>query len=114
MSSDKKQQLEQKPFDKKQPNEGKSDKSAMLRVAIWSIADTLRGKMDADDFRDYILGFIFYKPQREDAYICRCYPQTGQAQVYRPGTPQAKESVPGLYKGRGTRQDFYLRMPETL
>lgn len=61
MSSDKKQLLESKPFDKKQPIEGKSDKSTMLRVALWNIADTLRGKMDADDFRDYILGFIFYK-----------------------------------------------------
>jgi type I restriction-modification system DNA methylase subunit len=28
---------------------------------LWNIANTLRGKMDADDFRDYILGFIFYK-----------------------------------------------------
>ena len=28
---------------------------------LWDIANTLRGKMDADDFRDYILGFIFYK-----------------------------------------------------
>ena len=32
-----------------------------LERKLWSIADTLRGKMDADDFRDYILGFIFYK-----------------------------------------------------
>ena len=23
---------------------------------LWNIANTLRGKMDADDFRDYILG----------------------------------------------------------
>ena len=28
---------------------------------LWNIANTLRGKMGADDFRDYILGFIFYK-----------------------------------------------------
>src|SRR5208283_1248938 len=28
---------------------------------FWNIANTLRGKMDADEFRDYILGFIFYK-----------------------------------------------------
>ncbi|MEZ7889143.1 MAG: type I restriction-modification system subunit M, partial [Cloacibacterium sp.] len=27
----------------------------------WNIANTLRGKMNADEFRDYILGFIFYK-----------------------------------------------------
>lgn len=32
-----------------------------LEQQLWKIADTLRGKMAADDFRDYILGFIFYK-----------------------------------------------------
>ena len=32
-----------------------------LEQKLWNIADTLRGKMDADDFKDYILGFIFYK-----------------------------------------------------
>lgn len=35
--------------------------SEKLEQILWRIADTLRGKMDADDFRDYILGFIFYK-----------------------------------------------------
>ncbi len=32
-----------------------------LEQQLWNIANTLRGKMGADDFRDYILGFIFYK-----------------------------------------------------
>ena len=32
-----------------------------LQQQLWNIANTLRGKMSADDFRDYILGFIFYK-----------------------------------------------------
>ena len=32
-----------------------------LQQQLWSIANTLRGKMGADEFRDYILGFIFYK-----------------------------------------------------
>lgn len=32
-----------------------------LNQQLWNIANTLRGKMDADEFRDYILGFIFYK-----------------------------------------------------
>ena len=31
-----------------------------LQRQLWSIADALRGKMNADEFRDYILGFIFY------------------------------------------------------
>ena len=39
-----------------------SDKhKAQLEAQLWNIANTLRGKMNADDFRDYILGFIFYK-----------------------------------------------------
>jgi type I restriction enzyme M protein len=32
-----------------------------IQSQLWNIANTLRGKMGADDFRDYILGFIFYK-----------------------------------------------------
>lgn len=32
-----------------------------LESQLWKIANTLRGKMGADEFRDYILGFIFYK-----------------------------------------------------
>jgi len=32
-----------------------------LQAQLWNIANTLRGKMGADEFRDYILGFIFYK-----------------------------------------------------
>ena len=33
----------------------------ILESQLWNIANTLRGKMNADEFRDYILGFIFYK-----------------------------------------------------
>lgn len=32
-----------------------------LQAQLWKIADELRGNMNADEFRDYILGFIFYK-----------------------------------------------------
>ena len=32
-----------------------------LEQQLWNIADELRGKMHADEFRDYCLGFIFYK-----------------------------------------------------
>ena len=37
------------------------DHKRQLNQQLWNIANTLRGKMDADEFRDYILGFIFYK-----------------------------------------------------
>ncbi len=36
------------------------DHKKILKKQLWNIADTLRGKMKADEFRDYILGFIFY------------------------------------------------------
>ncbi len=39
-----------------------------LGQKLSKIADTLRGKMSADDFRDYILGFIFYKYLSEKMY----------------------------------------------
>src|SRR3982751_1322156 len=37
------------------------DQKKQLEQQLWNIANTLRGKMNADEFRDYILGFIFYK-----------------------------------------------------
>jgi type I restriction enzyme M protein len=37
------------------------DYKGVLEKQLWNVADTLRGKMNADEFRDYILGFIFYK-----------------------------------------------------
>lgn len=37
------------------------DQRRQLQQQLWNIANTLRGKMNADEFRDYILGFIFYK-----------------------------------------------------
>lgn len=38
-----------------------TEQKAKLEQQLWNIANTLRGKMNADEFRDYILGFIFYK-----------------------------------------------------
>ncbi|MBP7857584.1 MAG: type I restriction-modification system subunit M [Candidatus Saccharimonadales bacterium] len=37
------------------------EQKKQLQTHLWNIANELRGKMDADEFRDYILGFIFYK-----------------------------------------------------
>lgn len=31
-----------------------------LELKLWDIANELRGKMGADEFRDYILGFMFF------------------------------------------------------
>ena len=40
-----------------------------LEKKLWDIANDLRGNMGADEFRDYILGFIFYKYLSEKMVI---------------------------------------------
>lgn len=40
-----------------------------LESKLWDIANTLRGKMNADEFRDYALGFIFFKYLSEKMHI---------------------------------------------
>lgn len=37
------------------------EQKKLLEQQLWAIANILRGKMDADDYRNYILGFIFFK-----------------------------------------------------
>jgi type I restriction enzyme M protein len=45
-----------------QLNSSKTSKEkSSLNTSLWDIANFLRGKMNPDEFRDYILGFIFYK-----------------------------------------------------
>jgi len=45
------------------------EQKKLLEAQLWNIANELRGKMDADEFRDYILGFIFYKYLSEKQHI---------------------------------------------
>ena len=40
-----------------------------LEKQLWNIANALRGNMGADEFRDYILGFIFYKYLSEKMHL---------------------------------------------
>ena len=40
-----------------------------LEAQLWNIANELRGRMGADEFRDYILGFIFYKYLSEKQHL---------------------------------------------
>lgn len=37
------------------------DQKRLLEKQLWSVANLLRGKMNADEYKNYILGFIFYK-----------------------------------------------------
>jgi type I restriction enzyme M protein len=45
------------------------EQKRQLERELWNIADALRGKMNADEYRDYILGFIFYKYLSEKQHL---------------------------------------------
>src|SRR5687767_1613334 len=37
------------------------EQKRLLEKQLWAVADKLRGRMNADEYKNYILGFIFYK-----------------------------------------------------
>ncbi len=45
------------------------DQKKKMEAQLWGIANILRGRVSADDYRDYILGFIFYKYLSERQYL---------------------------------------------
>ncbi len=43
-----------------------------LLTVLWSGADVLRGKMDANEYKAYLLGLVFYK-YLSDSYLAKVY-----------------------------------------
>ena len=37
------------------------EEKRLLEKQLWGVANVLRGKMNADEYKNHILGFIFYK-----------------------------------------------------
>jgi type I restriction enzyme M protein len=60
-------------------NNRKEQERTELHRAIWSIADDLRGSVDGWDFKQYILGMLFYRYISENLanYINACEWETG-------------------------------------
>ncbi len=48
-----------------------NEQKRILMRELWNIADLLRGKMNADEYKNYILGFIFYKylSEKQEIYV---------------------------------------------
>ncbi len=64
-----------------------------LGKALWGVANKLRGHMDADDFRDYMLGFVFLR-YLSDRYIDAAKKELGES--YLP--PNKDEDVTPLQR----------------
>ena len=47
------------------------EQKKLLEKQLWGVANLLRGKMNADEYKNYILGFIFYKylSEKLESYV---------------------------------------------
>ena len=48
------------------------ENSKDLISVLWSGADILRSKMDANEYKDYLLGIVFYK-YLSDSFLIKVY-----------------------------------------
>jgi type I restriction enzyme M protein len=92
------------------------DQKKILEQQLWNIANTLRGKMNADEFRDYILGFIFYKYLSEKMELFANEILTQDKIRFRDinaALPEAEEILEAIKEEALEKLGYFLR-PEEL
>lgn len=62
-----------------------------LLQVLWSGADILRGKMDANEYKTYLLGLVFYK-YLSDSYLAKVY------DLIRDENPDSLEEAQRVYE----------------
>jgi len=88
------------------------DQKQQLEQQLWNIANLLRGKISADDYRDYILGFIFYKYLSEKQYLYANYLLEGE-DVTEYKNVKDKETLEAI-KEESLQKLGYFLLPEEL
>jgi len=86
-----------------------------LEQRLWDIANTLRGKMGADDFRDYILGFIFYKylSEKIHSYADELLKPDGQKYLdLKEDTDQGREFLQAIHDEAIANLGYFLKPSE--
>ena len=91
------------------------DQKKQLKQQLWNIANTLRGKMDADEFRDYILGFIFYKylSEKMDMYANTILKPDGiKYKDIKEDTAKGKEYMEAIKEEALEKLGYFLKPSE--
>jgi len=91
------------------------DQKKQLEQQLWNIANTLRGRMDADEFRDYILGFIFYKYLSEKMllYANQILKEDGISyQSLNENTAEGKEYLQAVHDEAIDKLGYFLKPSE--
>ena len=74
-----------------------SEYQQKLESKLWAIADELRGNMDANEFKNYMLGFIFYKylSEKIELYLNKELEEDGVKFTGAYEDPELREAVKG-------------------
>jgi type I restriction enzyme M protein len=91
------------------------DQKRNLEQQLWNIANTLRGKMNADEFRDYILGFIFYKylAEKMEIYANSILKQDKiKYREIKESTPKGKEYIEAIKEEALEKLGYFLKPSE--
>ncbi|MGB3105002.1 type I restriction-modification system subunit M [Sphingobacterium siyangense] len=91
------------------------DQKKILEQQLWNIANTLRGKMNADEFRDYILGFIFYKylAEKMEIYANSILEQDNiQFRDIKENTQKGKEYIEAIKEEALETLGYFLKPSE--
>lgn len=91
------------------------DQKKALEQQLWAIANTLRGKMNADEFRDYILGFIFYKylSEKMELFANEILAQDNITfRAITATTPQADEMLEAIREEALNKLGYFLKPDE--
>ena len=91
------------------------DQKKQLEQQLWNIANTLRGKMNADEFRDYILGFIFYKylSEKMHLYADEILSEDGiKYEDIKEGTDEGEEYLEAIKEESLLKLGYFLRPSE--
>lgn len=86
-----------------------------LQQQLWNIANTLRSKMHADEFRDYILGFIFYKylSEKIERFADSVLEQDGlKFAELKENTPDGAEYVQAVHDAAIAELGYFLKPSE--
>ncbi len=87
----------------------------ILEQQLWNIANTLRGKMNADEFRDYILGFIFYKylAEKMEIYANSILKEDNlQFRNIQENTPEGEEYIQAIREEALETLGYFLKPSE--
>jgi type I restriction enzyme M protein len=93
------------------------DHKKQLEQQLWNIANTLRGKMNADEFRDYILGFIFYKylAEKMEIYANKILKEGGDTFLFSEideNTETGKEYIEAIREESLEKLGYFLKPSE--